>query len=78
MVVYSVLSMATLPFMMMGGGTAGNPEAAFTAMMPMIVAQTLLGSLALILPIPGVAAIYVNLRGAKEGVRPDSVFEIFG
>ncbi len=75
MVVYSMLSAAAMPFMMLGAGGGVSP---FVAMLPVSIVQTLLGSLVLILTIPGVAAIYSNLRAAKEGVLPDSVADIFG
>ncbi len=39
--------------------------------------QTLLSSLTLVLTYPAIAATYTNLRMAKEGVRPDSVADIF-
>jgi hypothetical protein len=65
---------AMMPAMMLGAGTGQS----FSALGPVMAAQALMGSLTLVLTYPALSATYSNLRVAKEGIRQDSISDIFG
>ncbi|MEO1169566.1 MAG: hypothetical protein AAFW97_12730 [Pseudomonadota bacterium] len=72
MIVSGTISAATMPAMMF------SPTAtSLDGMMPYLVAQSLLGALTLVITYPAIAAVYVNLRNAKDGVLEQGVADIF-
>lgn len=74
MIVSGALSMATMPLMALDMSGGDN---SFAGMTIVTTLQSLLGSLTLIITYPALAATYMNLRIAKEGVIQESVSDIF-
>lgn len=72
MMVSGTISAATMPAMMFS-----PTETSLDGMMPYLMAQSLLGALTLVITYPAIAAVYVNLRNAKEGVFEQGVADIF-
>ncbi|MEM8696775.1 MAG: hypothetical protein AAGE05_12205 [Pseudomonadota bacterium] len=73
MMVSSAISAATMPIMMADPAMTNSLD----GMTPFMIAQSFLGALTLIITYPALAAIYVNLRAAKEGFGDESVADIF-
>lgn len=76
-ILFSALSVAFLPMagmQAMAGGDFGGSA----ALIPLAILQALSGMVASIVGLPGLAAIYANLREAKEGVNRDRIADVFG
>ncbi|MBC7985895.1 MAG: hypothetical protein H7X93_04390 [Sphingomonadaceae bacterium] len=55
---------------------SGVPSAAM--LIPTIIMQAISSMIAALVGLPGLAALYANLRESKEGVNRDSIADVFG
>lgn len=56
--------------------SAGEPSLGF--LIPTIVMQAISSMVAALVGLPGLAALYANLRESKEGVNQDRIADVFG